>query len=161
MPKGKLVWIALLLISCSQIAYSQTYKTALGVRFSSAHAVQNNSISFKQFVTDKSAVEVLFSFGDPVAIGALVHKHKSLLPAGLSWYYGGGAFICFVKTFNPQTQKNQTEFRIGGQGVVGLDYKFSQIPLNLSLDWKPELHFFSDISFEPSVVGLTLRFTFR
>jgi hypothetical protein len=43
--------------------------------------------------------------------------------------------------------------------VVGLDYKFSNIPLNLSLDWKPELNIVSDINFEPAAIGFTARFT--
>jgi hypothetical protein len=44
--------------------------------------------------------------------------------------------------------------------VLGLDYKFANIPLNLSLDWKPELNLVSDINFEPAAVGFTARFTF-
>ena len=45
-------------------------------------------------------------------------------------------------------------------GVLGLDYKFANIPLNLSLDWKPELNLVTDINFEPAAVGFTARFTF-
>jgi hypothetical protein len=45
-------------------------------------------------------------------------------------------------------------------GVLGLDYKFVNLPLNLSLDWKPELNIVSDINFEPAAIGFTARFTF-
>jgi hypothetical protein len=136
------------------------YKTALGVRLSSSNAMVNNSVSIKHFINDKMAVEGLLSFGDPLAIGALLELHKPLASEGLSYFYGGGAYISFVKKVNVNTQKTSTDPNFGAMGVVGLDYKFSNIPLNLSLDWKPELNIVSDINFEPAAIGFTARFTF-
>ena len=139
---------------------AQNYKTALGVRLSSSNAMQNNSISIKQFISEKMAIEGLFTFGDPLALGALVELHKPLNPAGLSWFYGGGGYISFVKKVNVETQKSTTDPNFGAQGIVGLDYKFNNIPLNISLDWKPELNLVSDINFEPAAIGFSARFTF-
>ncbi|MCX6316221.1 MAG: hypothetical protein NTW29_02945 [Bacteroidetes bacterium] len=136
------------------------YKTSLGVRLSSANAMVNNAVSIKHFINDKVAIEGLFSFGDPLAIGAMVELHKPLASEGLSWFYGGGAYIGFVKKVNTNTLKTTTDPNFGGMGVVGLDYKFPNIPLNLSLDWKPELNIVSDINFEPAAIGFTARFTF-
>jgi len=145
--------------SFSELA-AQNYKTALGVRLSSSNAMQNNSISIKQFISEKMAIEGLFTFGDPLALGALVELHKPLTPAGLSWFYGGGGYISFVKKVNVTTQKSTTDPNFGAQGIVGLDYKFNNIPLNISLDWKPELNIVSDINFEPAAIGFSARFTF-
>ncbi len=139
---------------------AQDYKTALGVRLSSAAPMINNSISLKQFISDKTAIEGLFSFGDPLALGALVEFHKPLSSSGLTYYYGGGGYVGFVKQTNLNTQKTSTEPNFGAQGVIGLDYKFTNVPLNLSLDWKPELNIVSDINFEPAAIGFTARFTF-
>lgn len=139
---------------------AQDYKTALGVRLSSAAPMINNSISLKQFISDKTAIEGLFSFGDPLALGALVEFHKPLSSSGLTYYYGGGGYVGFVKQTNLNTQKTTTEPNFGAQGVIGLDYKFANVPLNLSLDWKPELNIVSDINFEPAAIGFTARFTF-
>lgn len=136
------------------------YKTALGVRLSSANAMVNNSVSIKHFINDKMAVEGLLSFGDPLAIGALLELHKPLASEGLSYFYGAGAYISFVKKVNVNTQKTTTDPNFGAMGIIGLDYKFSNIPLNLSLDWKPELNIVSDINFEPAAIGFTARFTF-
>jgi hypothetical protein len=147
-------------LAAFQSAGAQDYRTALGVRMSSAAASVNNSISIKQFITEKTAIEGLFSFGDPLALGALVEFHKPLAAAGLNWYYGAGAYLAFTKTYNPNKQRNEADPSFGGQGVVGLDYKFNNIPLNLSLDWKPELNIVSDINFEPAAIGFTARFTF-
>lgn len=139
---------------------AQDYKTALGVRLSSSSAMVNNSISIKHFVNDKMAIEGLFSFGDPLALGALVEFHKPLSASGLTYFYGAGGYVSFVKKVNVNTQKTSTDPNFGAQGIIGLDYKFSNVPLNLSLDWKPELNIVSDINFEPAAIGLTARFTF-
>jgi hypothetical protein len=139
---------------------AQTYKTGLGIRLSSAPAMVNNSISVKHFLTDRSAIEALFSFGDPLSLGALYEIHKPFSAEGIQWYYGGGGYVGFVKEFDVNKNKNETNVNFGAQGVLGLDYKFVNIPLNLSLDWKPELNLVSDINFEPAAVGFTARFTF-
>lgn len=141
-------------------AQNSGYKTALGVRLSSSNAMINNSVSVKHFLNDKMAIEGLLSFGDPLAIGALLELHQPINASGLTWYYGGGAYIGFLKQVNTTTQKTTTDPNFGAQGVIGLDYKFNNIPLNISLDWKPELNIVTDINFEPAAIGFTARFTF-
>ena len=122
--------------------------------------MQSNSISIKQFISEKTAIEGLFTFGDPLALGALIEFHKPLSAAGLTYFYGAGGYIAFLKNVNVATQKTTTDANFGAQGVIGLDYKFNNIPLNISLDWKPELNIVTDINFEPAAIGFTARFTF-
>lgn len=132
-------------------AKAQDYQTAVGIRLSSHDAAINNSISLKHFVNSNIALEGLLSFGDPVSLGALVEAHHPINgAAGLNWLVGGGAYVGFGGVRN-----------FGGQGILGLDYKIASIPLNLSLDWKPELNFIRDISFEPAAVGFSARFTLK
>ena len=135
---------------------AQNYKTGIGIRLSSIDAVVNNSISFKHFLDEKTAIEALLTFDKRAAIGALVEFHKPLPSAdGLVWFYGVGAYIGL------DTDKNsQDRSLMGAQGIVGLDYKFPGIPLNLALDWKPELNIIDNINFEPAAIGFTMRFTF-
>jgi len=132
------------------LAQAQDYKTGVGIRFSSNDAAINNSISVKHFISGTTAIEGLISFGDPFAIGALIELHNGIgdVP-GLAWFYGGGAYVGF------SGRKN-----VGAQGVLGLDYKFTNLPINLSVDWKPELNIVRQFSFEPAAVGLSARFTF-
>jgi hypothetical protein len=159
----KKMMCSLLLISgiCLATTVSaQAYKTAVGVRLSNSAAMVNNSVSLKHFLNESTAVEALLSFGDPLAIGALLEKHKPLSTEGLQWFYGGGGYISFVKTYIPDKGKNETNTNFGAQGVLGLDYKFANLPLNISLDWKPELNLVTDINFEPAAIGFTARFVF-
>lgn len=160
MKKILFISFSVALIGLFNTASGQSYKTALGVRLSSAAPMVNNSISIKHFITEKTAIEALLSFGDPLSIGALVEFHKPLAASGLAYFYGAGAYIGFVKTLNTTTQKTNTDANFGAQGVIGLDYKFTNVPLNLSLDWKPELNIVTDINFEPAAIGFTARFTF-
>jgi hypothetical protein len=131
-------------------AQAQNYKTAVGLRLSSNDAQVNNSISVKHFINRVVALEGLLSV-DPWAVGALaeVHQPLSSIP-GLRFFFGGGGYMGFSK-----------EFSAGAQGVLGLDYKFTKLPLNFSVDWKPELDLTGGVQFEPAAVGVTARFAFR
>ena len=158
----KIISISLIVAILASIntVSAQAYKTGIGVRLSSAQAMVNNSITLKHFLNEKSAIEALFSFGDPLSLGALYEIHKPFSTEGLQWFYGGGGYIGFVKTYNPNKNKNETDANFGAMGVIGLDYKFANLPLNISLDWKPELNLVSDINFEPAAIGFSARFTF-
>lgn len=131
-------------------ANAQDYKAAIGIRFSSKAALVNNSVSLKYFFTEKTAVEGLITFNDPFALGLLVEQHKPLLTNKFKYFYGAGFYGAFAGSR-----------RAGLQGVLGLDYKVPMIPMNFSIDWKPELTFTKEFSFEPQALGLSARFTFK
>lgn len=135
---------------------AQSYKTALGIRMSSKDPVVNNSVSFKHFFSETTAIEALLTFDKKTAIGALIEIHEPIPSTeGLKWFYGAGAYLGFDSDKN-----NPSRSLMGAQGIVGLDYKFPSLPLNLALDWKPELNIIDNINFEPSAIGFTMRFTF-
>lgn len=130
---------------------AQDYKFAAGIRFSTAAPTLNNSLSVKYFFEESNAIEGLISFGSRVGVGGLYEHHQLIGGTpGFTWFYGGGAYLGF--------ESGQTWF--GPTGVVGLDYKFPNSPVNLSLDWKPELDFVPSINFVPDAFGLTARFVF-
>jgi hypothetical protein len=155
MKKISILSLVLLLI-CSIQLDAQDYKTALGIRMSSRGPAVNNSVTFKHFMNPKLAIEGLFTFDKKAAIGALLEIHNEMPSTeGLKWFYGAGAYLGF-----DSDKTNTNRALMGAQGVVGLDYKFSNLPLNLTLDWKPELNIIDNINFEPAAVGFTIRFTF-
>ena|SRR6478752_3961502 len=146
--------LSLLLVAALMSANSlkaQDYRFAMGIRLSNSAPTLNSSFSGKYFITDKNAVEGLISFGSKFGIGALIEIHKPLNVEGLRWFYGGGAYVGF----------EDGDTFLGPTGVIGLDYKFATAPINLSLDWKPELDIMPDINFVPDAFGLTVRFTIK
>jgi len=129
---------------------SSPYKNAVGIRLSSNVPNIKNGISFKHFL-GKNAIEGILSFGDGVGFCGLYEIHKPIASVeNLQWFVGFGGYVAH----------NSNTTNIGAAGIVGLDYKFAQIPLNLSVDWKPELNIVPAIGFEGSGVGLSARFTF-
>ena len=130
---------------------AQDYRFGIGVRLSNATPTLNNSITGKYFITEKSAIEGLISFGSRFGIGGLLEIYKPFSVEGLKWFYGGGAYVGF----------EDGNTYLGPTGIIGLDYKFKDIPLNLSLDWKPELDIIPDINFVPDAFALSVRFTIK
>lgn len=129
---------------------AQDYRLGLGVRLSNSTPTLNSSFSGKYFVTERSAVEGLVSFGSRFGLGALLELHQDFNSApGLRWFYGAGAYVGW----------QDSETYLGPTGVLGLDYKFANAPINLTLDWKPELDIIPDINFVPDAFALTVRFT--
>ena len=128
--------------------HAQDYKMAAGIRISSNDAIVNHSLSLKYFFRKKTSVEGLLSFKDPIAFGFLVEQHEPLNHQAFKWFYGGGAYVAFTGTY------------VGLHGVLGFDYKAPSLPLNFSIDWKPELNLAKEFTFEPAAIGFSARFAF-
>jgi len=154
MRKLLLTLLVTIVIGACSTLYAQDagsdYKLGFGVRFSSPSPTLSNSVSIKYMMPTGNAIEGLISFGTRFGIGGLYEVHRTLNGTpGLKWFYGGGAYLGF--------QSGSTY--LGPTGIVGLDYKFDRIPLNLSIDWKPELDIIPKINFVPDAFAITARFT--
>ncbi|MDF2192816.1 hypothetical protein [Paraflavitalea sp. CAU 1676] len=136
----------------SKQSAAQDYRLGLGVRLSNSTPTINSSFSAKYFIHERSAVEGLVSWGSRFGVGALLELHQSFAGAqGLRWFYGVGPYVGW----------QDSETFLGPMGVLGLDYKFPNAPVNLSLDWKPELDIIPEINFVPDAFALTVRFTLK
>ncbi|OQP60478.1 hypothetical protein A3860_33370 [Niastella vici] len=142
--------ILLSMILC-QRAKAQDYRFAAGVRLSNSSPTLSSAISAKYFATDKTAIEALVAWGNRFGLGGLIEIHNKFNTPGLSWFYGGGVYVGF--------QDGDTYF--GPTGIAGLDYKFTNAPVNLSLDWKPELDILPKINFVADAFALTIRFALK
>jgi hypothetical protein len=131
---------------------AQDYKWGLGLRLSTPSPTISSSVSVKYFITDNGAIEGLVSFGSRFGIGGLYEVHRLIggMP-NLNWFFGGGAYIGF--------QYNLVY--TGPTGIIGMDYKFDNAPVNISLDWKPELDISPAINFVPDAFALSIRFTLK
>jgi hypothetical protein len=136
------------LLVAGACSFGQDYKMALGLRASSKDAIVGSSATFKYFFNEKTAVEALVSVTDPLALGVQVEKQTQLPLRGLNWFYGAGPYLAFG-----------SDHRFGLHGIAGLDYKLSKLPVSLQLDWKPEANIVKEFTFEPAVIGLSVRYT--
>ena len=144
--------LLLFISSCINRLSAQDYKLAMGIRFSSASPTLSNSISVKYFMDETNALEGLISFGTRLGLGGLYERHQLIggTPA-FTWFWGFGGYVGW---------QNSNTY-LGPTGAIGLDYKFPNAPLNLSLDWKPELDILPNINFVPDAFGITARYTFK
>lgn len=134
------------------------YKHAIGGRFGVA-----NGITFKTFLNESDAIDAILNFRSNSRMSTFklvglyeIHNPINGVP-GLRWYYGGGAGLGTYN--NKQTDNSGSVFSI--DGVLGLDYKFDGAPINLSLDWKPEIRFApDDTGVDFGGFGFSIRFAF-
>ena len=136
----KKVLLTLSLIVCFAAAmYGQrNYKSAIGLRFGSPV-----SVSYKTFISEPGAIEIFGGFRGYsgyswFAVGGLYQHHMDFPNVeGLNWYFGGGASVFFWNFDNNFNNDDASNTSFGILGCLGLDYKFANAPVNLSLDWVP------------------------
>ena len=131
----------------NKTANSLSYKTAIGVK------VWNGAgVTLKTFLTERDALEFIGFFNTyGTRITGLYEFHGNLNTEGnLKWYVGFGGHVGLYKP-------NITV--IGVDGVIGIDYKFANAPINLALDWQPSLELKKDYGFNSNWGGFAIRFT--
>ena len=129
----------------------RTYTTALGVKF-----LDGAGITLKHFISERDALEGIgFFWNQGARITGLYELHYDINGApGLKWYVGPGVHIGFYNT------KNGGGSWAGIDGVLGLDYKINNAPLNLSIDWQPSFEFGTGRGFTGNWGGFGVRYTF-
>ena len=75
---------------------------------------------------------------------------------GLRWYYGFGATLG-SRTYKPA---DENKLLLAADGVLGLDFKFPDAPINIAMDWKPAIELAPNTRLNGEGIGLSLRFTF-
>ena len=137
-----LILLFLVFIKSSSFAQLTGYKSAAGFRLGNSSGI-TGKIGFG----NKMALEgILTTRWSGINFTALVEIVNPLVDTpGLGWYYGGGAHLGFWD--DPGNAEKNTQLFIGVDGIVGMEYTFSDIPLNLSLDWKPMFNILATTDF--------------
>ena len=148
----KKILLSVIIAVASIAANAQSYTTAGGLRLGPNSAAITAGFTAKHFLNERTAIEGIIGINDGVGICGLYELHYPIESINnLQWLVGPGAYVAF---------RNKESF-IGATGIIGLDYKFEEAPINITLDWKPELNLISTIAFESSGIGLSIRYTFK
>ncbi len=148
---------AITTIAMYSTSSAQDYKNAIGGRFGSA-----NGITFKTTLGDNKMLDVIANFRSKSDFSyfRLTGLYEINMPIkdapGLGWYYGIGGTLGSVK-YKPS---GSSDLYLSVDGVLGLDYKFVDAPINLSLDWKPAIELTPTTDFDGSGVAISIRYTF-
>lgn len=151
--KRTLILLAFLM---SIIAGAQSYNHALGLR-----GGFNNGLTYRYYNSQSHAYEFILSprWGGFSLTGLIEHFRPLGNEPGLSWFYGYGMHVGTYASGRRNVPPANDNLLLGVDGIIGIDYKFQGVPLNISLDAKPELnivpYFWDLINF-----NLSFRFTF-
>lgn len=145
----KVLFVGFALLCMKTYAQKNNYTNGIGLRLSG-----KAGITYKYFLNSANVLEAATYFGNGITVlNATYQHHMQIKDAkGLQWYYGGGA--------NLVTAAN-AGLNLGIVGVIGLDFKLENLPINLSLDYQPYFGFGNVNGFGKDFLGgLAIRYTF-
>ncbi|MBS1729759.1 MAG: hypothetical protein JSS67_03175 [Bacteroidetes bacterium] len=150
-------FLCFIFITFYTLSYAQApYNKAIGVKFPGGF-----SVTYKKFVADTKNLEFQATIWNKgFRVSGLYEFNFYSFPQipTLSWFVGPGAHIGFWKDQYGKSYGSNVD--IGIDGIIGLDYKMPDLPLNFSLDWQPAITLIGDASFAPASGGIAARFTF-
>lgn len=155
MKKLFIVVFALFVLGFS--AGAQDYRTGVGLRAGFPYG-----LTVKHFLNETNALEgiVASSWGGFVITGLYENEHWTGQYPGLNWFWGFGAHIGFWDTNNNYIDDASVGSVVGADFIVGLEYTFDEIPLNLSLDVMPSVNLLGYTGWGGIHGGLSIRYVF-
>lgn len=150
----------ILFILCNVIVLkAQDYKTSLGLRLG-----LTPGITLKYFVSENTAFEgILGTRWEGTKLTGLFEIHNNIDDSPLVWYYGGGAHFGIYQGYkdNPWFYDDtETHAVLGIDGIIGLEYTFIKVPINVSVDWKPVINLIGHSGFLGDGGAISVRYVF-
>jgi len=156
--------IAMCLLAGATLLRAQQGQTGVGLRMGT-----DPGITIKHFVAPHGAIEGILGTGyRGLLLTGLYEWHKGIgTEPGLKIYGGlGGHFGVFNRYayyrkgpyYDVVYVYNQPSF--GPDFIVGMEYDFTEIPLNIGLDLKPAVDFYGGYSYMYLDGALSLRVLF-
>jgi opacity protein-like surface antigen len=132
--------------------FSQNYKMALGFK---GGYPGYGSLNAKKSISNSDYLEAsIGGFGRyPYNVGFNVqidYERMQALEEGFSFYYGGGVLLGLTSSI----------FHLAPKALLGLEYNFEDLPLNISIDTGPYFFISPKIGFIWGG-GLALRYAIR
>jgi hypothetical protein len=153
----RIVLTMILAAGIVMLTNAQDYKTGIGLRFG-----DGAGLTVKHFVNNRGAIEgFLFSKWHGFNITGLYEIHDIAFDVDrLKWFYGFGAHIGFYNGDYVRWGEPGYAYNVFGvDGVAGLEYSFTEAPINLGLDLKPALNLVGYTGFWMEF-GLSARYIF-
>jgi hypothetical protein len=142
------------------LGQAQDYNTGIGLRGGFA-----NGLTIKHFIGSKTAIEgIIATRWRGLELTGLIEVHNVAFNAErLKWYYGFGGHVGFWDgryTYTKWGVRENTYTVIGLDGILGLEYSFSELPLNIGIDWKPAINLVGYTGFWADGGAVSFRFIF-
>ena len=164
--------LTLLLMLSALLLQAQPGKSSLGLRAGGV-----SGITFKYVDDELRGFELIAGAKEGgMVLTCLLQKYRPIGAgriSGLSLYTGGGAhagyskyteeIIHVVEGWHYHAYHEVTSPVLGGDFVLGVEYQFESIPMNLSLDYKPYVEVFGQKDFRVDLwdIGFSIRYAFN
>ncbi len=136
---------------------SNSYTKAIGVK------VSPGAITYKSFFKQNKAIEAIgYITLDGFSVSVLKEFYTPIEGAeSLSWYYGYGGHLGIWSEEWKRTNSgtSNSNIAVGVDGIIGLDYKIKNTPLNLSIDWQPAFSIIQ--SYFKNHGGISIRYILK
>ena len=140
-------------------AKEHEYERSLGLK------MFPGAISYKwKWDASSKAEALLYMSSEGFRLTGLYEKYFPLTPEvpGLNWFIGGGAhWGIWSDNWKNRYPTRESGIAIGVDGIIGLDYKLKNAPLNISLDWQPSFNIIGYQYFEGGWGGIGIRYVLR
>jgi len=146
----KIIFLILLGFIAFQSIDAQRKTFAMGLRIE-GNDPNNLGASIRYRIHKPTILEGIVHFYDGfIGASLLYERYKNLSSSGtFDFFYGGGVHLAFGN-----------DVGAGVAGILGFCYTFKDIPVNISLDWKPVLDIIDNTNFRASLFGISIRYTF-
>ncbi|MBI9066344.1 MAG: hypothetical protein JEZ09_03560 [Salinivirgaceae bacterium] len=138
-----------LIVALSVLFVAGTNAQEIGVRF--GNVTGGNVALDGVFSTgDFGRIHADVSFGNGIGVDLLWDfLYKPLGSEALNWYTGVGPYAFIGDPFS-----------LGVVGELGIEYRFKEVPISLSADWRPYFRLVDNTDFGADSFGLNVRWIF-
>ncbi|HOO99925.1 MAG TPA: hypothetical protein PK766_10220 [Bacteroidales bacterium] len=156
----KIRFVLVLLLVVALNVSGQPFKTAAGLRFGFPYG-----ISVKHFLDRDDAIEFVAAANlRGFIISALFeNEHETGLEPRLYWYWGLGVHAGVIDASRTPYLYSREEYAgpvIGVDALIGLEYVFRNIPLNLSFDILPSINLGGYTGWNGLNTAISVRYVF-
>jgi hypothetical protein len=150
--------IVFMLAVLSLASYGQDYRTSLGLRAGLPYG-----LTVKHFLNKHNALEGVLAarWQGFIITGLYENEHQTGQYPGLNWFWGFGGHIGFWGADeNPNLEPTYSGSVIGVDAILGIEYTFDEIPLNLSLDLLPSVNLIGHTGWGGINGAISIRYVF-
>jgi hypothetical protein len=146
-------------LAAINVAEAQNYDHSLGIRLGYGDENLAGGITYKYLASELVGLEGILGANEKgfLATG-LLEIHKPIGDVqGMYWFFGGGGHVGLLEGVD-----NKAQFTMGLDGIVALEYHFIKeldIPIALTLDWKPSWNLLGEKSWWWDDFNLSVRYT--
>jgi hypothetical protein len=144
------------IVNRQQHLYAEGYNKAIGVK------MFPGAISYKKFTKQNKAYEAIgYITLDGLSLSIVKEFYAPIVDVDqLTWFYGYGGHLGIWSDEFKRTNlgTSNSNIAVGFDGIIGLDYKIKNSPINLSFDWQPSFSIIQ--AYFKNQGGIGVRYTF-